>query len=78
MTFQIATPAADALSNWQAPTAFVLRDSGDHYTMTLSRDDYPNDPNVKFFDVSFPKALFAGPAFTTTPVGPFVVAVQKA
>jgi len=78
-----ATGTADLLhqldtSPWRAPTAFVLRDSGDHYTMMLSRDDYPNDPNVKFFDVSFPKALFAGPAFTTTPVGPFVVAVRKA
>lgn len=65
-------------SKWQLPTAFVLRDDGDHYTLTLTRDAYPETPSVRFFDVSFPKALFADPTFITTPVGPFVVAVREA
>ena len=64
-------------SPWQAPTAFVLLDRGDHYTVTLTRDTFPDNPNVQGFDVSFPKSLFADPAFTTTPVGPFAVVVRK-
>ena len=63
-------------SPWQPPTVFVLRDGGDHYSMKLSRDVFPGNPNVDFFDVAFPKSLFADPAFTTTPVGPFAVIVR--
>jgi len=77
-----ATSPADLLhqldtSPWQAPTAFVLRDAGDHYTVGLSRDAFPDYPNVQFYDVSLPKSLFADPTFTTTSVGPFTVIVRK-
>ncbi len=64
-------------SPWQPPTAFVLRDAGDHYTVGLSRDAFPAYPNVQFYDVPLPKSLFADPAFTTTSVGPFAVIVRK-
>ena len=64
-------------SPWQPPTAFVLRDAGDHYTLDLSRDTFPAYPNVQFYDVSIPKSLFADPAFTTTSVGPYAVIVRQ-
>jgi len=64
-------------SPWQPPTAFVLRDAGDHYTVGLGRDAFPAYPNVQFYDVTLPKSLFADPAFTTTSVGPFAVIVRK-
>jgi len=77
-----ATSPADLLHQldtrpWQPPTAFVLRDAGDHYTVGLSRDAFPAYPNVQFYDVTLPKSLFADPAFTTTSVGPFAVIVRK-
>jgi len=77
-----ATSPADLLrqlatSPWQPPTAFVLRDAGDHYTVGLGRDAFPAYPNVQFYDVTLPKSLFADPAFTTTSVGPFAVIVRK-
>jgi len=50
---------------------------GDHYTVGLSRDAFPDYPNVRFYDVSLPKSLFADPTFTTTSVGPFAVIVRK-
>ena len=65
-------------SPWRAPSVFVLRDDGDHYSVKLSRDVFPGNPNVDFFEVAFAKSLFADPAFTTTRVGPFAVIVRHA
>lgn len=64
-------------SPWRPPQAFVLRSSDDGYTLRLSSDVYPNDPNVKVFTVTFPKQLFDDPAFTTTEIGPFAVIVRQ-
>ncbi|MCX4096642.1 galactan 5-O-arabinofuranosyltransferase [Nocardia sp. alder85J] len=58
---------------WRAPDAFVFRSSGDTYTLRLSEDVYPNDPNVRRYTVSFPKALFDDPRFHSTNIGPFTV-----
>ncbi|WP_277601709.1 arabinofuranosyltransferase [Rhodococcus sp. X156] len=63
-------------SPWAPPTAFVLRDLGDSYAVQLSTDTYPNNPNVTFYSVLFPKRLFDDPAFRTTAVGPFAVVVR--
>lgn len=74
-------PDADALlrmldeAPWRAPQAFVLRRSDDGYTLRMSADVYPNDPNVKRFTVTFPEELFDSPAFSRTRVGPFTVIV---
>ncbi|MFD9551548.1 arabinofuranosyltransferase [Nocardia salmonicida] len=60
-------------SPWRAPDAFLFRSDGDNYTLRLAEDVYPNDPNVKRYTVSFPKALFTDPAFTATEIGPFTL-----
>ncbi|MEV0249929.1 galactan 5-O-arabinofuranosyltransferase [Nocardia sp. NPDC050712] len=65
--------AALAAGPWRAPDAFLLRRSGDNYTLRLARDVYPNDPNVERYSVAFPKSLFSDPAFTTTDIGPFTL-----
>ncbi len=68
--------ALDA-SKWRAPDAFLFRRSGDGYTLRLAEDVYPNDPNVRRYTVTFPKALFDDPQFTATDIGPFTVVVRK-
>nr|WP_328825495.1 arabinofuranosyltransferase [Tomitella gaofuii] len=62
---------------WRPPQAFIMRSSADGYTLRLSADVYPNDPNVKVFTVTFPRTLFDSPEFTTTEIGPFTVIVRK-
>lgn len=62
-----------AASPWRAPDAFLFRRNGDAYTLRLTEDVYPNDPNVRRYSVSFPKELFADPRFTTTNIGPFTL-----
>ncbi|MGV9674516.1 arabinofuranosyltransferase [Nocardia sp. NPDC003482] len=77
---ELKTPAEliDALNHcpWRAPDAFVFRRSGDEYTLRLSEDVYPNDPNVRRYTVAFPKALFDDPHFRTTDIGPFTLVVR--
>lgn len=67
----------DALAHcpWRAPDAILFRSSGDTYTLRLSADVYPNDPNVRRYTVAFPKSLFADPHFQTTSIGPFTLVV---
>ncbi|MFT4200430.1 arabinofuranosyltransferase [Gordonia sp. (in: high G+C Gram-positive bacteria)] len=64
-------------SPWRAPDAFLFRHSADGYALKLARDVYPNDPNVKRYTVTFDRAAFAGPEFTVTEVGPFVLVVRN-
>ncbi|WP_019931900.1 arabinofuranosyltransferase [Nocardia sp. BMG111209] len=78
----LKTPAelldALAASPWRTPDAFVFRTSGDNYTLRLSEDVYPNDPNVRRYTVTFPKTLFDDPHFHSTVAGPFtVITVQR-
>ncbi|WP_054811527.1 arabinofuranosyltransferase [Nocardia arizonensis] len=58
---------------WRRPDAFLFRRSGESYTLRLSEDVYPNDPNVKRYTVAFPAELFADPAFRVTDIGPFTL-----
>ncbi|TXG92370.1 arabinofuranosyltransferase [Rhodococcus rhodnii] len=69
----------DALAGapWRAPDVFVLRESADGYTLRLGEDVYPNDPNVRMYQVTFPAALFDDPRFDVQKVGPFVVAAVR-
>ncbi|NQE88811.1 galactan 5-O-arabinofuranosyltransferase [Nocardia terpenica] len=64
-------------SPWRAPDAFLFRRSGDGYTLRLSEDVYPNDPNVRRYTVTFPKTLFDDQYFRTTDIGPFTLVVAK-
>ncbi|WP_153803098.1 arabinofuranosyltransferase [Nocardia sp. SYP-A9097] len=64
-------------SPWRAPDAFLFRSSGDDYTLRLSEDVYPNDPNVKRYTVTFPKSLFADGHFRVTDIGPFALVVMR-
>lgn len=77
---QVTDPAqfADELAaaTWPPPNVFLFRHSDDGYTLRLAKDVYPNDPNIKRYIVTFDPALFAGPAYTVTHVGPFVLVVR--
>ncbi|MEC3914017.1 galactan 5-O-arabinofuranosyltransferase [Nocardia sp. CDC160] len=68
----------DALNHcrWRAPDAFLFRRSGDDYSLRLSQDVYPNDPNVKRFTVTFPKSLFDDAHYRITDIGPFTLVVR--
>ncbi|AHH14977.1 putative arabinofuranosyltransferase AftA [Nocardia nova SH22a] len=77
---ELKTPAEliDALNHspWRAPDAFLFRRSGENYTLRLSADVYPNDPNVRRYSVEFPGTLFDDPHFQITQIGPFTLVVR--
>ena len=66
---------------WQPPTVFVMRrggagDSSDAYTLRLAADVYPNQPNVRRYQVALDAALFDDPRFSVSDIGPFVLAIR--
>lgn len=78
-TLETPEELLDALRDapWRAPDAFLFRQSGDSYTLRLAEDVYPNQPNVKRYQVTFPAALFDDPRFTVTDIGPFTLVVVE-
>ena len=67
---------------WEPPTVFLMRrggagDSGDNYTLRLASDVYPNQPNVRRYQVALDAALFDDPRFSVSDIGPFVLAIRK-
>src|SRR5699024_12334744 len=48
---------------WRAPDAIVARPGGSGYTLRLSEDTYPNDPNVRRFSVTIPAESVEGGPF---------------
>ncbi|WP_174266746.1 galactan 5-O-arabinofuranosyltransferase [Mycolicibacterium sediminis] len=63
---------------WQPPTVFLMRHgANDTYTLRLASDVYPNQPNVRRYQVTLEAALFDDPRWDTTDVGPFVLAIRK-
>ena len=60
-------------TEWRAPDALVAERSGDNYTLRLSRDIFPSDPNVEFFTVTIDAEAVSGDQFTTADIGPFTV-----
>ncbi|MDH6195290.1 galactan 5-O-arabinofuranosyltransferase [Mycobacterium frederiksbergense] len=63
---------------WKAPTVFLMRrGAGDSYTLRLASDVYPNQPNVRRYQVALDSALFDDPRFEVTDIGPFVLAIRK-
>jgi galactan 5-O-arabinofuranosyltransferase len=68
--------ALDALP-WRPPTVFLMRrGANETYTLRLASDVYPNQPNVRRYQVALDAALFADPRFTVTGIGPFVLAIR--
>jgi len=67
---------------WQPPTVFLMRrggagDSSDAYTLRLAADVYPNQPNVRRYQVALDAALFDDPRFRVSDIGPFVLAIRQ-
>jgi galactan 5-O-arabinofuranosyltransferase len=63
---------------WRPPTVFLMRRGADDtYTLRLASDVYPNQPNVKRYEVAFDKALFDDPRFAVSTIGPFALAIRK-
>ncbi len=69
--------ALDALP-WQPPTVFLMRHGAhDTYTLRLASDVYPNQPNVRRYQVALDAALFDDPRWNVSDIGPFVLAIRK-
>lgn len=62
---------------WQAPTVFLMRHGGTGtYTLRLAEDVYPNQPNVRRYQVALDERLFDSKHWQVTDVGPFVLAIR--
>jgi galactan 5-O-arabinofuranosyltransferase len=63
---------------WQPPSVFLMRHgANDTYTLRLASDVYPNQPNVRRYQVTLDAALFDDPRWDVTDIGPFVLAIRK-
>lgn len=60
-------------SEFRAPEAFVLRRTEEGYSLRVSFDIFPREPNIGYREVVFDDALFDDPAFVKRDVGPFTV-----
>jgi len=62
---------------WKPPRVFLMRrGANDTYTLRLASDVYPNQPNVRRYQVELGSALFDD-RFDVSTVGPFVLAIRK-
>ena len=72
----IIISALDTLP-WQPPTVFLMRHgANDTYTLRLASDVYPNQPNVRRYQVALDAALFDDPRWNVSEIGPFVLAIR--
>ena len=63
---------------WPPPTVFLMRHgANDTYTLRLASDVYPNQPNVRRYQVALDAALFDDPRWDVSDIGPFVLAIRK-
>lgn len=63
---------------WQAPTVFLMRHGGTGtYTLRLAEDVYPNQPNVRRYQVALDERLFHSKHWQVTDIGPFVLAIRS-
>jgi galactan 5-O-arabinofuranosyltransferase len=63
---------------WQPPTVFLMRHgANDTYTLRLASDVYPNQPNVRRYQVALDAALFDDAHWNVSDIGPFVLAIRK-
>ncbi|GAS99425.1 transmembrane protein [Mycolicibacterium canariasense] len=69
--------ALDSLP-WAPPTVFLMRRGGpDSYTLRLAADVYPNQPNVKRYQVELNAAIFDDPRWDVSTAGPFTLAIRR-
>ncbi len=79
-TLASADEFIDALDTlpWEPPSVFLMRrGAADTYTLRLASDVYPNQPNVRRYQVALNAALFDDPRFDVSSVGPFVLAIRE-
>jgi galactan 5-O-arabinofuranosyltransferase len=63
---------------WPPPTVFLMRHgANDTYTLRLASDVYPNQPNVRRYQVALDAALFDDPRWDVSDIGPFVLAIRR-
>jgi galactan 5-O-arabinofuranosyltransferase len=63
---------------WPPPAVFLMRHgANDTYTLRLASDVYPNQPNVRRYQVALDTALFDDPRWDVSDIGPFVLAIRK-
>jgi galactan 5-O-arabinofuranosyltransferase len=63
---------------WAPPSVFLMRRGGpDSYTLRLAADVYPNQPNVKRYQVELNSALFDDPRWDVSTAGPFTLAIRR-
>ena len=63
---------------WQPPSVFLMRHgANDTYTLRLASDVYPNQPNVRRYQVALDAALFDDPRWAVSDIGPFVLAIRR-
>ena len=63
---------------WQPPTVFLMRHgANDTYTLRLASDVYPNQPNVRRYQVALDAALFDDSRWDVSDIGPFVLAIRR-
>lgn len=63
-------------SPFPTPNAFVFRRDGDNYSLLLSEDVYPNQPNVHDYTVSFAASIFHSRCFLIKEIGPLVAVTR--
>ena len=51
--------------------------ANDTYTLRLASDVYPNQPNVRRYQVALDAALFDDPRWDVSDIGPFVLAIRQ-
>ncbi len=63
---------------WPAPTVFLMRQGADgSYTLRLAADVYPNQPNVRRYQVALDSAIFDDARWDVTKIGPYALAIRK-
>lgn len=64
-------------SQFASPNVFILNKAAGTLSVTLKADSFPQQPNVRDYDVSFNPAAFSGPGFVRQDVGPYAVIVRR-
>lgn len=63
---------------WPAPTVFLMRRGADDtYTLRLAADVYPNQPNVRRYQVALDSAIFDDPRWEVSDIGPYALAIRR-
>jgi galactan 5-O-arabinofuranosyltransferase len=64
-------------SQFEPPNVFILNKNAASLSVTLKSDSFPQQPNVRDYDVPFNPAAFSGPEFMRQDVGPYAVIVHR-